>query len=371
MQAPREYTDRYVETYSVGWERIRKNRWQRAQELGLVAPGAAMSTPVASLSRWNWDTLSPAEQAFASRSMAVNAAMLEAMDFELGRLIDHLRNNGEYENTIFVVTSDNGPEAGDPVNTSLQSWLKWQGYHWDLETLGERDSYVAIGPEWAQAASGPTNLFKFHAGDGGLRVPLIMAGPGIPEATRVGAFTVMPDVAPTVRDLVQLSSIFPGAIDMSGRSLAPILSGDAQGVYAEDEAIGFETSGQAALFRGDVKLVRSMPPYGDGVWRLHNIVDDPGETTDLSETIPALKAELLHEYRLYANRHGVLELPAGYDPQSAIGANIARRFIGFYWSQILAAFALFSVLGWGLYRAVYKLRAAKRASGTVHVNAVN
>lgn len=355
VQAPREYTDRYVDTYSVGWEAIRQARWQRAQELGLFPQGAPLSKPVPTLEKWDWDTLSPDQRAFAARSMAVNAGMLEAMDHEFGRLIDHLRKTGEYENTIFVITSDNGPEAGDPASTSISPLLQWMGYNWDIETLGERGSYVAIGPEWAQAASGPANLFKFHAGDGGLRVPLIMAGPGIPQADRVGAFTLMSDVAPTLLDLAQVEPQVPGAVPMSGRSLRPVLTGEAEVVYAADEAVGIETSGQAALFRGDFKLVRNMPPHGDGVWRLYDIAADPGETRDLAEARPDLMAELLEEYRLYEDRVGVLELPEGYDPVREIGRNIGRKLVEFYWPWMLGALIVVLLAAWAGFRALRRV----------------
>ncbi|MEO0786124.1 MAG: sulfatase-like hydrolase/transferase, partial [Pseudomonadota bacterium] len=337
-------------TYSVGWEAVREARWRRAQDLGLVTEGAALAPPPATFEGWDWESLSEDEKAFAAKSMAVNAGMLEAMDAEFGRLIENLRGTGEFENTVFVVTSDNGPEAGDPVAPPLERWLRWQGYTWDLETLGERGSYVAIGPEWAQAAAGPSNLFKFHAGDGGLRVPLIFSGPGVPEATRVDAFTVMTDVTPTLLDMAGVEPDVPGKVPMSGRSLEPLLTGEAERVYAPDDAIGFETSGQAALYRGDFKLVRNMPPHGDGQWRLFDLSSDPGETRDLSETRPQLFGEMLHEYRLYANRVGVLELPDGYQVEQQIVRNITRKLIGFYWGWILAGLVVLLLGVWGAWR---------------------
>ena len=352
VQAPREYTDRYVETYKAGWQAIREARWQRAQEIGLIDKGARLAPPPATLAAWDWEELSAEEQAHAARSMAVNAGMLEAMDAEFGRLIAYLRETGEYNNTVFVITSDNGPEAGDPVAPPLDIWLRWQGYNWDLETLGERGSYVAIGPEWAQAAAGPSNLFKFHAGDGGLRVPLILSGPGVPEARRVDAFTVMTDVTPTLLEMAGVEPDVPGTVPMSGRSLRPLLTEDAEQVYAPDDSVGFETSGQAALYRGDFKLVRNMPPHGDGMWRLFNLSSDPGETRDLAKARPELFGEMLHEYRLYANRVGVLELPDGYQVEQQIVRNIAAKLISFYWGWMLAGLLVLLLAIWGAWRGM-------------------
>lgn len=352
VQAPREYTDKYVDTYAVGWDAVREARWTRAQALGLVREDAPLAPPPPTLSEWDWEALGAEAQAHAARSMAVNAGMLEAMDHEFGRLLDYLRETGDYENTVFVITSDNGPEAGDPVGGQLDGWLRREGYHWDIETLGERGSYVAIGPEWAQAAAGPSNLFKFHAGEGGLRVPLIIAGPGVPEATWVDAFTVMKDVAPTLLELAGVKGEVPGATPMSGRSLRPLLTGDANHIYGPEDAVGFETSGQAALYRGDHKLVRNLPPHGDGTWRLFDLASDPGETRDLSEARPQLLREMMHEYRLYANRVGVLELPEGYQVEQQILANIVRKMVSFYWGWFLFGVVLLAVGVWGAWRAL-------------------
>lgn len=352
VQAPREYTEKYLDTYSVGWEATRQARWERAQALGLVREGAPLSTPSPTLKKWSWENLTEEEKAFATGNMAVNAGMLEAMDHEIGRLIDYLKETGQYDNTVFIVTSDNGPEAGDPINSPAESWLKRQGYTWDLETLGEKGSYVAIGPEWAQAASGPSNLFKFHAGDGGLRVPLIMAGPGIPADERIDAFTVMSDIAPTLVDMAGVDPDHPEAITMHGRSLAPLLSGASQEIYAPTDAVGFETSGQSALFKGDYKLVRSVPPHGDGIWRLHNIATDPGEAIDLSADMPDLKEELMADYRTYADRVGVLELPEGYDAHREIMNNVYRRMFGWYWPYLLGGLIGVLVALYGAYRLV-------------------
>ena len=267
--------------------------------------------------------------------MAVNAGALTAMDAELGGLIDYIKSTGEYENTIFVVTSDNGPEAGDPWGGTAQWWFDLQGYTRDYDTLGEKGSYVALGPGGASANAGPSHLFKFHAADGGLRVPLIMAGPGIEPGLAVDGLSVMTDVAPTLLDLARAEQRNPDAKPMTGRSLEPVLVGEVESVYSETDTIGFETSGQAALFKGQYKLVRSLPPHGDSTWRVFDIFDDPGETSDLAPERPDLLADLMQEYRVYANRVGILELPEGYQVEQAIGRNVIRKLWQYYWGWIV------------------------------------
>ena len=344
VQAPKEYTEKYIDTYSSGWDPIRVRRWQRAQELGLVREGAPLAEQPATIPRW--DDLNAEEQRLAAKSLAVNAGALEAMDAEIGKLIDYLKTSGQYENTVFFVTSDNGPEAGDPWGTAAQFWFDLQGYHREYETLGERGSYVAIGPGGASAAAGPSHLFKFHSSEGGLRVPLIASGPGLPEAKTVSSFTTMADIAPTILDLANIIDEAPDTKPFTGRSLEPLLRGEAGFVYGPSDSVGFNTSGQAALYRGKYKLVRTLPPHGDSVWRLFDIEQDPGETEDLSDVFPDIKSELRSEYDEYAKRVGVLELPEGYQVEEQIGRNIAAKLWEYYWQWFIVGGLMFlAVIG--------------------------
>ncbi|MEL7546613.1 MAG: sulfatase-like hydrolase/transferase [Pseudomonadota bacterium] len=366
VQAPRAYTEKYIDAYQDGWNAVRNQRWQRAQELGLVRNGAPLADQPETIPRW--EELSLEEQKLAAKSLAVNAGALEAMDKELGDLIAYLKDSGQFENTIFVVTSDNGPEAGDGWGSPAQFWFDLVGYTRDYETLGEKRSFVAIGPGGASAAAGPNHLFKFHAGEGGLRVPLIIAGPGLPERQTISSFTIMADIAPTLIDLVNIDDTAPAdAKQMTGRSLLPLIRGETDAVYGPDDAVGFSTSGQAALYRGRYKLVRNLPPFGDSVWRLFDLEDDPGETRDLSNDLPELKAELMLDYGDYADRMGVLELPEGYEVVQQISSNTMERMLGFYWHWIvltvIIVLALIATSIWLLWKLIARFTPLGGRSG--------
>jgi len=139
----------------------------------------------------SWDALSLEQKDYAAKSMAVNAGMIEAMDFHIGRYVEYLKKTGEFENTVFVITSDNGPEASDPsLLPGMTQWLQETGYTMDYDTLGEEKSFTFIGPEFASAASGPSAFFKFYAGEGGLRVPRILSGPGVEQDVKSDAFRI-------------------------------------------------------------------------------------------------------------------------------------------------------------------------------------
>jgi len=309
VQVPRSFSEKYISTYDQGWQSIKERRFENAKKLGLVHDKAELGDMLPALRSWN--ALSPEQKDYAAKSMAVNAGMIEAMDFHIGRYVEYLKKTGEFENTIFVITSDNGPEASDPsLLPGMTQWLEETGYTMDYDTLGEEKSFTFIGPEFASAASGPSAFFKFYAGEGGLRVPLILSGPGVEQDMKSDAFSFVTDLTPTILDLVSTDT---QAVNFDGRSLKPLTIGDANTVYSQEDAIGMEAAAQAALFRGDYKITRNNPPYGDGQWRLYNLKKDPGETQDLAKTQPQLFDSLMSDYVDYAKDVGVLEMPEGYN----------------------------------------------------------
>jgi len=328
VQAPRELTQHYETVYEDGWRTLQEQRAKRLRELGLLSE--AVTLPPFHPSLRNWAELPADERRLLARSMAVQAGMLEAMDRHLGRLIAHLERRGLADDTLFVVTSDNGPEPSDPLaQPAFRVWMAAHGYTRRLEDLGERRSFVFIGPEFATASATPGALFKFYSSEGGLRVPLIISGPGIPGGRNVPAFTFVTDITPTLLDYagISLRDDPAGAAPVTGRSLTEVLSGRLNRVYPADAAVGVEVSGNSALFRGDYKIVRNRPPYGDGAWHLHDFVRDVGETQDLAMERPELFRELRLVYESYAKEVGVLDLPDDYNSQSQVIRNAIEKQI--------------------------------------------
>ena len=354
VQAPKEYSDRYKGRFDAGWEKLREDRAARARALGLMPADAAIrGLPEDGRP---WDQLTPEEKAIYARSMEVYAGMLEAMDAAIGRLMAHLEARGELDNTLFVVTSDNGPEPSDPVNVrGMNLWMWLNSYRWTLKGLGEKGSLAFIGKEWASALSAPGNRYKFYTSEGGIRVPLILSGPGVPAGTRVASPAFVTDVVPTLIELVGARAQ-PDAVSMDGRSLRPVMTGAAATTYGPDEPVGIEVSGNAALFRGSHKIVRDMPPIGDGQWRLYDLARDPGETTDLAAAQPALFRQLLADYAAYEKRVGVQPLPEGYTTQSQLMDNAMGKQL----DKILVALLVLAGLVAGLIAATVALVRRRR-----------
>lgn len=353
VQAPPEFTANYNGVYDDGWQALRERRWLRAKSLDLIPEGAKLA-PMREPLR-PWASLSAEEQAVYAARMEVNAGMLEAMDYHIGRFIEQLKNDGLFENTVFIVTSDNGPEHSRGDNDwRLRLWMKLNGYHIDEEGIGEEGSWGFIGPEWAMAAASPGNLFKFYAAEGGIHVPLIVAGPGISAGMRQDAMANVIDIAPTLVDLAGIGTELPDARPMSGRSLAPLLRLETDSVYGETDAVAVEVSGNSAFIRGDYKITRNQRPFGNGTWRLYDLKADPGEVTDLSSAEPERLADMIAAYEAYADRVGVIPVPEGFNSQLQIAKNTQMRQLKAYWWILLIAAALIiAVLGlffWGVRR---------------------
>lgn len=351
VQAPREFTMRYRDVYNRGWQIHRERRHAAAIEAGLIPEGAPLGAIHPDLRQW--DDLTAEEQAWHARAMEVNAGMLEAMDHHLGRLIAHLRATGAYDNTVFIVTSDNGPEGNSPAGSRIMdAWFWMVGYSTDIETMGERGSWGYIGPEWASANAAPSSLFKFYANEGGTRVPLIFSGPGIEEGGVARQLGLISDIPATIAAL----SGADGA-GMTGRSLLPALTGDEADIYGPDDSFGIETAGRRAFYRGRYKIVRNGLPLGDNVWRLYDLEADPGETNDLSADEPELFASMRAGYDAWAEENGVLEMPDGYDPVRTLQRHsrgpILRRY---WWILALVGGAIAAPIVWLF------LRRRKRAS---------
>ena len=363
VQAPKAFSDNYAGRFDSGWEATRRARWDRAVASGIVPADAPFATLPADARTWL--SLGADERAKYARAMEVYSGMIEAMDHHVGRLMDHIASRGELDNTIFVITSDNGPEPSDPVHEPwMDIWMGLNGYSWNLEDMGERGSLGFIGPEWASAISAPGSLYKFYASDGGLRVPMIIAGPGVEAGQRHGGLTFVTDVAPTLLELAGAGTATPeGARPITGRSLLPMLAGQVDRVYGPTDTVGVEVSGNSALFRDNWKIVRNIPPVGDGKWRLYDHAKDPAEVNDLAATMPDLFEAMLADYETYAARFGVLALPDGYQAERQVRLNAMARQLSFHAGALIAiGAAVLALLGLLIFWLLRR-RMRKRAAG--------
>jgi len=203
LQAPKEFIAKYKGRYDKGWTALRQERRDKAIALGIIP----QNTPMVSMrTTGNWDALSDQEKKYQARRMEVYAAMADAMDFHVGRLVAHLKESGDYDNTVFVFLSDNGSEASDPYSVLAgRLWLDWH-YNKGIEQLGAKGAYSIIGPSWASAAASPLSTYKFYSGEGGIRVPLIISGAASMQRNQIfSGLAHINDIAPTLLELAQVA----------------------------------------------------------------------------------------------------------------------------------------------------------------------
>src|SRR5690606_8918872 len=167
------------------------------------------------------------------RRMQVYAAMVEALDHHIGRLLDYLDRIGERDNTVIIFMSDNGAEGNDPyVIVDNKNWIP-KNFTTDTASLGKPGSYAAYGPAWAEVSATPHRLYKTFTAEGGIRAPVIFVLPGMTNRGQLShSFATVLDIAPTILELAQAPypqdsyrgrKIHP----LQGRSMVAYLKGEA------------------------------------------------------------------------------------------------------------------------------------------------
>lgn len=312
LQIPEEWLDRYKGAYDEGYDAIRTRRLDRMKEMGLI-PEALASNPGSGLFP-TWEQLTEEEKREQARKMEIYAAMIERFDMNIGRVLDLLREQARYENTLILFISDNGANPKEPhfyqPNTPEQIEREFDN---SLENMGRKGSFVSIGGAWAEVANTPLSYFKTTTYEGGTQVPLIIAGPGVTSRGIDNSQLLhVTDVFPTILDFVGVER--PGERD--GRKLAPIygrswksyLTGASQApVRGAFDAMGFEMMECKAVLKGDWKLIFMAPPYGENEWHLYNLREDPREMTDLAKQEPDKFEELKADWNAYAKAVGYIE----------------------------------------------------------------
>ncbi len=294
---PKDWRSRHVGQYDVGWDAMRQARLKRQVELGIVPADTQLAERMWFLP--DPIVLAPATRAILGRKMELYAGMVENLDFHVGRLIDHLKRIGEYENTLFIVFGDNGAEgtdlfqmiAGSPgTRDYLFAAIKWSQTH--PNAWGDPGSYVGYGPMWAQVSMTPFSQYKGWLGEGGIRNALVVSGPMVkrPGGSLNRGLMHVADVMPTLLEIA--GAAYPKAQDghelpaLLGKSWGPVLAGTSESVRTEQDYLAWELFGNRAVRQGDWKLRWEFKPIGKGDWELFNLATDPGERTDVAAQHP-------------------------------------------------------------------------------------
>jgi arylsulfatase len=294
---PKEWRTRHVGEYDKGWDAVRQERLKRQIELGITPAGTQLAERM-----WfvpDPVVLAPASRAILGKKMELYAGMMENLDFHVGRLIDHLKKIGEYENTIFIVFGDNGAEgtdlfqmiAGSPGSRDyLFAAINWSQTH--PNAWGDPGSYVGYGPMWAQVSMAPFSQYKGWVGEGGIRNALVVSGPTVkrPKGSINQGLMHVADLMPTLLEIAGAS--YPKTHDgrelpvLFGKSWGRMLAGQAESPRTGEDYLAWEIFGNRAVRQGDWKVRWEYTPFGKGDWELFNLAADPAERKDLAAERP-------------------------------------------------------------------------------------
>lgn len=263
---------KYRGRYSIGWDRIREQRFQRMKRMGIIGPKHQL-TPRAAKA---WEELSDEEKDAEDLKMAVYAAMIDRVDQNLGRLFATVRQLGEWDNTLILFLTDNGACPEQPNTTP------------DIPP-GPVESYRTVSVGWANASNTPYRKFKSTDFEGGTRTPFIAHWPGVIEPGMTGQVGHIIDISATFMDIT--GARYPAEINGQktkppvGKSLLPVFEGRQREPHRE---IYWHFNKANAVRQGNLKAVR----HGKSPWELYDLQADPTEMNNLASQLPDKAAEL-------------------------------------------------------------------------------
>jgi arylsulfatase len=304
LQVPDEDLDLYAGRYDQGYDRLREERFASLQAAGIVAPDAGLPPRIPAFSPF--DALDPATRRRESRKLELYAAMVDNLDRHVGRLLDAVRAHGLWDDTLVVFMADNGAAGEDFYDSG--PYVDFIRAHYDdsTERMGRRGNWVSYGPQWAEAGSAPFRLYKGFATEGGLVAPMIVTGPGVGRRGETShAYVTVMDLMPTFLDLA--GAAYPDdRVPMRGESARAFLAGEADAVHDDAYVTILMQQQRAFIRRGDWKLVSNEQPFDERAFALYNVAEDPGETTDLSETRPDVREALVDLWRAERRAAGIV-----------------------------------------------------------------
>jgi len=322
IQVPKSYIDKYTKVYEKGWERIREDRFQRQQELGIIPAGTKL--PPRNPGDPAWDGLPEHDKAVFARFMAAYAGFLEHTDEQIGRLVNWLKENKQFDNTAIFFLSDNGgaPEAG--VRGGFQrpygDNMTVEQMYARLDELGSATTQPLYQRQWATASDTPFKYYKLWPYAGGVQTPFIVSWPGGIQARGMRRqFVDVIDITPTVLDIagVAAPASFQGVcqMPMQGKSIRSTFD-NPEAADPRDTQY-FELWGSRGIWNKGWKAVGIHVPgtsFDADKWELYHVEKDFSESTDLSASMPAKLEELKKLWWAEAEKNGalpLLEAPAG------------------------------------------------------------
>lgn len=320
LHAPADDIRRHRGSYDQGWDEVRESRFKRQQELGIVPPGTTL--PPRNSDVPEWATLDDDQRSLATRGQEVYAAFIEHTDRQIQGLVDFLKAEGVYDDTIIVVLSDNGAAYGGPIEGRLDvrrdAYLgpaPIEEFLGDIDLMGSDASYCSYSRGWAQAGNTPLKWYKSNTYEGGIRAPLIVSWPGgeLPKGAINSQYHHAIDLVPTLMNMINEKppEIFRGTapLPIQGTSFAYTFDNPSSPTQKQKQY--FETLGDRAIWSDGWKAVarhKTGGNFDDDVWELYHAEKDFSESNNLAAEQPERLGSMIALWRTEAERYDVLPL---------------------------------------------------------------
>jgi arylsulfatase len=340
LHALPEDIGKYKGRYEAGWDELRRERYQRMVDMGLIKPEWKMSEAFPEGRPWEAEE----RKAWHADCMEVYAAMLDNMDQGIGRVIAALEEKGQLENTLILYLQDNGACAEEfglgrnQQNPETDDWQPMTEGELQFDMVpkvtrdgrplrlgvgvppGPADTYIAYDERWANASNTPFRMFKHWVHEGGISSPLVVHWPagfeGKNEFRQEPSHLV--DIMATCVDVAgaQYPTEYNGnqIRPMEGKSLAPLFRNEP----FEREALYWEHEGNRAVRMGRWKLVSKAMPFAayDSLdvlplseWALYDMEADRTETNDVAGEHPEIVEKMAGMWENWGRRTGVVPRP--------------------------------------------------------------
>lgn len=358
MHSPHQVAQRYIDMYKgkfdMGWDKAREMIFANQMKMGILPEGTKLSNGIPEIPKW--DSLSAEQKKLYARQMEVFAGMMTQTDDQVGRIIETLKRTGQYDNTLTILTADNGASGEGGLNGLYNESLVINGAQASLEEnmkhydeWGGPNTYPHYHAGWAMAGNTPFKYCKQIVHNGGVADSLFITWPkGIQAKGEIrNQYSYVTDLMVTALQVT--GTPFMEEVDgvkqmpVDGISLAySFNNADAPSARTEQY---YEQFGNRAMYKDGWKAVtihgNRMPwvtagtfPFDKDVWELYNLNEDFSETNNLADKNPGKLEELKKEWDEQAWKNNVYPL---YDDLNKRVATQFKRAFGdrksftYYW----------------------------------------
>lgn len=322
-QVMKKWADKYKGKFDDGWDKYRERTFAKQQALGWIPPNTQLTPRADSMAAW--DSIPDTEKPFQRRLMEIFAGFTEHADYNVGRVIDEIEQQGRLANTLILyIWGDNG-SSSEGLYGTISEQLAQNGiptkisqHLTALEELGGLD--VLGGPKtdnmyhagWAWAGSSPYQGTKLQgAYFGGTRQPMAVSWPKGIQADPIprAQFHHVNDIVPTIYEILGIRppSVVNGVSQDGFDGVSMVYTFDDAKAEGQKSTQFFDIMASRGIYQngwfasargprepwvgGIPPGIREWSPLTDK-WQLYHIDQDWSQANDLATAEPAKLEEM-------------------------------------------------------------------------------